>query len=107
MSTEAELALRQQRLLARSAALRASFAEQAMVLDAPFAIADRVHDAACWAWQERMALIGAGTVVFVLLRPRRVFGIVRLGFRTWRRTLRARSWLRAASALIDIAAARR
>lgn len=107
MSTEAELVLRQERLLARSAALRASFAEQAVALEAPFALADRIHAAARWAWHERVVLIGAGVVVFVVLRPRRVFAVVRVGWRTWRRTLRARAWLRAAGLLAEVAAARR
>lgn len=107
MSAESELALRQERLLMRSAALRTSLAEQAVVLEAPFAVADRVHAAARWAWHERLALIGTGSVVLVLLRPRRVFRIARLGFRTWRRVLRVQAWLGVANHLIDAAAARR
>jgi hypothetical protein len=49
MNAETDLALRQGRLLMRSAALRASIAEQSAVLVRPFAIADRVHAGARWA----------------------------------------------------------
>lgn len=98
MSTDVELALRQQRLLARSAALRASIAEQTVVLEAPLAIADRVRGAARWAWRERFAVIGGMAVVVVLLRPRRVWKLARLGWWAWRRTRRVQAWLRATGA---------
>lgn len=96
MSAETELALRQQRLLLRSAALRASIAEQAVVLEAPLAIADRVHDAARWAWRERFALIGGAAVVVVVLRPRRALRVARLAWWAWRKTRRVNAWLRTA-----------
>lgn len=96
MSAETELALRQQRLLMRSAALRASIADQAVVLETPFAIADRVHAGARWAWRERIALIGGAAVVLVLLRPRRVWKLARFGWRAWRRAQRVQAWMLAA-----------
>lgn len=96
MNAETELALRQQRLLMRSAGLRTSIADQAVVLEAPFAIADWVHAAACWAWRERVALIGGTTVVLVLLRPRRVWKLARFGWRAWRRAQRVQAWMLAA-----------
>lgn len=96
MSAGAELALRQQQLLLRSAALRASIADQAVVLEAPFAIADRVHAAARWVWRERVALIGGTVVTVVLLRPSRAFRLARFGWRAWRRAQQVRAWLLAA-----------
>lgn len=96
MSTETELVLRQQKLLKRSAELRASIADQAVVLEAPFGIADRVHAAALWAWRERVGLIGGTAVAIVLLRPRRVWKLARFGWRAWRRTRRVQAWLLAA-----------
>ena len=98
MSTDAELALRQRRLLARSAALRASIAEQAVVFEAPLAVADRVRSAASWAWRERFALMSGTAVVVLLLRPRRVWKFARLGWWAWRRTRRVQAWLRATGA---------
>lgn len=96
MSAETELALRQQRLLMRSAALRASIAEQSVVLDAPFAIADRVHAGARWAWRERVALIGGAVVVLLVLRPRRVWRLATFGLWAWRKQHRVQAWLKAA-----------
>lgn len=96
MSAETELTLRQQRLLRRSAALRASIAEQSMVLEAPFAIADRVHAGARWAWRERVALIGGGVVVLLVLRPRRVWRLASFSLWLWRKRRRAQAWLAAA-----------
>lgn len=96
MSAGTELALRQQQLLGRSAELRTSIADQAVVLEAPFAIADRVHAAVRWAWRERVGLIGGTAVVIVLLRPRRVWKLARFGWWAWRRTRRVQSWLMAA-----------
>lgn len=95
MSDAAELAIRQERLLLRSAALRASMAEQAQVLETPFAIADRLHDGVRWMWRERVVLIGGTAVALIVLRPRRVWRLAWLGFWTWRRTRRVRAWLRA------------
>ena len=96
MNAEIELALRQQQLLLRSAALRASIADQAGVLEAPFALADRVHAAARWAWRERFALVGGAVVVIAVLRPRRVWKLAGFGWWAWGRTRRVRGWLQAA-----------
>ena len=96
MSAESELALRQQQLLIRSAALRASIADQAVVLEAPFAFADRVRAAAHWAWRQRVALIGGAAVVVIVMRPRRAWRLARFGWSAWRRTQRAKAWLVAA-----------
>lgn len=93
MSAETELALRQRQLLMRSAALRASIADQAVVLDAPFAIADRVNTGARWVWRERIVLIGGAAVVLLLLRPRRVLRLARFGWWAWRKTRRVQAWL--------------
>ncbi|HMN75246.1 MAG TPA: YqjK family protein [Burkholderiaceae bacterium] len=96
MSAETELALRQERLLARSAALRASIAEQSAVLDVPFAFADRVHAGARWAWRERVVLVGGTVVVLLVLRPRRVWRLASFGLWAWRRKRRVQAWLAAA-----------
>ena len=96
MNAETDLALRQRRLLMRSAALRASIAEQSAVLVRPFAIADRVHAGARWAWRERVALIGGGVVVLLVLRPRRVWRLATFGLWAWRKRHRVQAWLKAA-----------
>ncbi len=96
MSAESELALRQQQLLLRSAALRASIGDQALVLEAPFAFADRVRAAARWAWRHRVALIGGAAVVVIVMRPRRAWRLVRFGWSAWRRTQLMKAWLLAA-----------
>ena len=88
---EFELALRQQRLLLRSEALRDAIATQATVLDAPFAAADRVRAAARWLDAHRTWVFGAA-VVFVVLRPRRAWRIARFGWWLWRAKRRAQTW---------------
>lgn len=96
MIRQTELELRQQRLLRRSAALRASIAEQSAVFETPFAVADRIHAGARWAWRERVALIGGATVVMIVLRPRRIWKLAGLALWVWRRKRRLRRWLTAA-----------
>lgn len=105
MSAETELALRQQRLLLRSAALRASIVDQAVVLEAPFALADRVHAAGRWVWRERFALIGGAAVAIIVLRPRRVLKLAWFGWWAWRRTRRVQAWLLAAGLAASAGAA--
>jgi hypothetical protein len=92
--SEAEfaLALRQQRLLLRSEALRDAVATQATVLRAPLAAADRVRAVARWLDAHRAWVAGAA-VVLVVVRPRRAWRIARLGWWLWRTTRRAQTWL--------------
>ena len=92
---ESELALRRQLLLTRSAALRATLAEQAVVLEAPLAAADRVHAGARWLVRQRGWILG-GVVVVLVLRPRRAWRWARFGWWLWRSARRAQPWLAAA-----------
>lgn len=94
-SAEIELALRRQRLQLRSAALREALAGQAVVLEAPLAVADRVRDAGRWVVRERGWLL-AGVVVVVIVRPRRAWRVLRFGWWLWRAARVARPWLVAA-----------
>lgn len=97
MSGEAaiELALRQQRLLQRSAALRTSLGHQGAVLDPPLAIADKVRAGARWLVRQR-GWIAGGVVVVVVLRPRRAWRLARFGWWSWRTARRLQPWLAAA-----------
>ncbi len=92
---ELDLALRQQRLLLRSAALRSKLAEQSVVLEAPLAAADRVHAGARWLYRQRAWLAGAVVVVLVV-RPRRAWRVARFGWWLWRSARRVQPWLVAA-----------
>jgi hypothetical protein len=94
-SREADLALRRQRLLARSAALRASLAEQSVLLETPLAVADRVHAGARWIARHRDWVAG-GVIVVLVMRPRRAWRLVRSGWWVWRSARRAQAWLSAA-----------
>jgi hypothetical protein len=105
VNAETELALRQQQLLMRSAALRASLVDQSVVLEAPFELADRMHAAGRWVWRERFALIGGTAVAIVVLRPRRVWKLARFGWWAWRRARRMQAWLLAAGLVANADAA--
>jgi len=92
---EGELALRRQRVLMRSAALRASLAEQSLVLQAPLAVADVVRDAGRWLYRER-GWVAGGIVVVLVVRPRRAWRVLRFGWWLWRSARRVQPWLVAA-----------
>jgi len=94
-SREFELALRQQRLLMRSAALRSALGEQSVLLESPLAVADRVHAGARWLGRHREWWVG-GVVVLLVVRPRRAWRVLRFGWWAWRSARRARAWLSAA-----------
>lgn len=68
---ERELALRRERLLVRSAQLRANLAQQSRILVAPLAVADQAVAAARWLVRNPQWPLGA-LAVWVVLRPRRV-----------------------------------
>lgn len=108
MRSEAEfaLALRQQRLLLRSDALRRTIAEQAQVLDAPLAAADRMRAIAAWIYAQRLWIAGAAVVVLVV-RPRRAWRVVRFAWWLWRSARRAPAWFAVAGMLAQQAARRR
>lgn len=94
-SAAIDLALRRQRLLLRSAALRDSLAEQSAVLETPLAAADRAHAGARWLYRQRGWLAG-GVVVVLVLRPRRAWRLLSAGWWLWRRARRLQPWLVAA-----------
>lgn len=91
----ADMALKRQRLLARSAALRATLAAQSDVLQRPLATADRAVLAARWLYLQR-GWIAAGAVIVIVLRPRRAWRLARFGWWAWRTARRAQPWLVAA-----------
>lgn len=77
------LVRRQAELVARSRELRASFAQDAAVLERPFAVADRIGDG--WRWlmaNPHWLLIGLAAPV--LLRPRKIAGLAAKAFAYWR-----------------------
>ncbi len=94
-SATIDLALRRQRLLLRSAALRDALAEQSVVLGPPLAAADRVQAGGRWLYRQRGWLAGAAVVVLVL-RPRRAWRLLSTGWWLWRRARRLQPWLVAA-----------
>lgn len=100
MRTEAEfaLALRQQELLARSARLRGEIAAQGRVLQAPLAAADLARSAGEWIHAHR-GWVAVGVAFVFLLRPRRVWRLVRFAWWTSRLAMKARTWLMLAAAL--------
>ena len=73
-------AIRQQQLLARSAALRASAGTQAQGLKKPLAWADKARAAAQWAYSNPVLPLGVGLVLAVVL-PKRTMLI--WGGRLW------------------------
>ena len=97
MRTEAEfaLALKQQRLLLRSEALRNAVADQARVLEAPLEVADRARALSRWLYAQR-AWIAVAAVAVVVVRPRRAWRAARWGWRLWRGARRVHAVLVAA-----------
>ena len=73
-------AVRQERLKARSAALRASLAEQGHVLKKPLALADKARAGAQWVSRNPVLPLGVGLLLTVLL-PKRA--VVVWGSRLW------------------------
>jgi len=89
MSREEELELtrRRERALMRSAELRTTLAQQARVLEAPLAAADKARAAARWLVAHPEWPVGV-LVAWVVLRPHRAMRwAVRLwwGWRAWQR----------------------
>jgi hypothetical protein len=93
-----ELALRQQRLLLRSAALRDALAEQSIALQAPLATADRAIVGARWLYRQR-AWVAGGLAVVLVMRPRRAWRVLRFGGWLWLTARRVQPWLVAAGLL--------
>lgn len=94
MKTDAEfeLALRQQLVLARSAALRESLADHARALGPPLAAADRARAVAAWLYARRV-WIGAAAVVVLVMKPRRAWRVARMGWWVLRNGRRMLAWL--------------
>ena len=101
-----ELSLRRQRLLMRSAALRSALAEQSAVLEAPLAVADRVHAGVRWLGRHRDWWVG-GALVVLVVRPRRAWRVLRLGWWAWRSARRVQTWLSAAGVMVPAGMSRR
>lgn len=74
---------RREQLLLRSTALRLQFAREAGVLEAPLAVADRVHDGVRWLRGHPEVVLG-GAVVVVVLRPRVAWRWAWRGWGAWR-----------------------
>lgn len=87
-----ELALKKQRLLIRSGALRENFGNYATVWMPAFAAADRVR--AGLHWLRRHPLLPVTTLVAVMVaRPRGVLRWARRGFFAWQALRRLRTVL--------------
>lgn len=93
-----ELARRQQQLLARSAALRASIGRDMAPWQPPLALMDRACGLACqsWRWLRAHPEVPAGLgVLLLVLRPQRALGLAFLGWRLGRRARQGwRLWQR-------------
>jgi len=96
---EFELALRQQLLLARSAALRDAAAQQASVLGPPLDAADRARAVAAWLYAQRV-WVGAAVVLVLVIRPRRAWRVARWSWWLWRTARRALGWLTVAELVV-------
>jgi hypothetical protein len=84
---QAVLDARRGQLVARSQALRERLVQEALPLERPLALADRVRDGARWLVAHPQWIAGA-VALPLLLRPRRVLGwALKLwwGWRLWRR----------------------
>lgn len=90
---------RQQRLLARSAALRAGIGAELARLETPFGVADHARHGWHWLAGHRQT-VAIGLALWVLFRPRRA---VRWGLRAWglwQALRRWRPWLETGLALV-------
>jgi hypothetical protein len=87
-----ELALRRERLLARSAALRLELVDRSSVLQRPLALADSARRGVHWLRTHPWWPL-AGVALTLIARPRRAlrWGVgVWSGWRSWRRV---RAWI--------------
>ncbi|RZU02982.1 YqjK family protein [Rivibacter subsaxonicus] len=99
--TEA-LALRQQNVLARSAALRSRLGEEAAALEPSLVIADRLRLGVAWMRSHQLLLVGTALGVGTLLvmrRPRMVVGLAGTLWSAWNIAKRSLPWLQLARAV--------
>jgi hypothetical protein len=89
---EVAQALKKQRLVLRSAALREALAEDGQPLFPLFATADKVADGARWL-RDRPGVVAGATAALFVLRPRFLLRWGRRAFFAWRtlRTLQHRN----------------
>ncbi|MEO8119623.1 MAG: YqjK-like family protein [Rhodoferax sp.] len=87
-----DLALRQQRLLTRSAQLRLILANQTQVFKTPLAMVDQARDALQWLYRNPQWPLSA-LLVLTILRPRRTIIWGGRLWWAWRTFKRARNWL--------------
>ena len=87
-----ELMVRQQQLLARSAQLRFTLAEQAQVLQRPLALLDQARHGLRWLQRNPQWPLGA-VLVLLVLRPRRILLWTGRVWWAWGTFKRVRSWL--------------
>lgn len=88
---ELELALRKQRLILRSAALRVLMTREAGHLKPAFARADQVRNALVWV-RDHLHVVAAAGATLMVIRPRALFRWSRRGYFVWKawRSLRSR-----------------
>lgn len=81
--SDVDLALRKQRLILKSTALRASMAEDAQPLQPLFTGADRVVMGVHWI-RQRPQVAAVALAALVVLRPRKAWRWGRRGFVLWK-----------------------
>ena len=86
------LAVRKERLLERVEAQRAQLAVCAEPLKKPFALADKIVQAACFL-KQRPWIVGVGVLAVVVFRRRNLFGWLGRGWTLWRGWRFASRWL--------------
>ncbi len=91
-SHEVELALKKQRLLLKSAALRRRLAGDARGLMPLFAAADRARAGASWLRRNPQWLVAAG-IALAVARPRAAFRWLRRAVIAWQGAKRLRALL--------------
>ena len=91
-----DLVLRQKLLLARSAELRFTLADQAQVFKRPLTIADKAQDGLQWLFRHPVWPLGA-LIALVVLRPRRAILWSGRLWGAWKMFKRARIWMASTS----------
>lgn len=87
-----DLLLRQQRLLLRSAQLRADWARQSQAIQAPVALFDRARSGLQWLYRHPI-LSTAGMLALAIYKPRRVLVWGRRLLGGWFTFQRLKEWL--------------